>query len=481
MAASGSIRRQLGLAFKSLRDQLTSSIQVLNPAEGEVQNQDSLRASRFHLSRALVRVDELHVRWTDFIDTLGGEALEHEERIYQEFLPRAAGDDQEYNHFMDLAERARGVINEIDYLLEELPAPSTRDSQASVSDQSDQVYEQNKQNIKSEHNNQHSPIEVRLPELKMDPFYGDPKKWTTFWQLFSANIDSRPMDNIRKMSYLLAFLQGSAKELVAGFVLSNENYDRALDLLKSRYGDSRAITEALEAELMNLTPPNESSHSLRAFVDSVERICRQLEAYGTMDKSPFVSTVIKTKLPHSIISKLIEKERNSQVRWDCTRLRQELCNLVEISEEVRRCTQVKGRPQGGPVAPPVPQRNDHRPRPGHTEQFRSFGAQSRLIQSRQLPPRGKRLCSLCNGGVHFPSECPRYATPKARFQRLKEQNRCVRCLGEGHYARECPSSRICAQCQGNHHVLVCTRILNNNQKSRAQGEIVIRERSKPPR
>nr|CAD2155531.1 unnamed protein product [Meloidogyne enterolobii] len=178
----------------------------------------------------------------------------------------------------------------------------------------------------------------------MDPFYGDPNKWTTFWQLFSANIDSRPIDNIRKMSYLLAFLQGSAKELVDGFVLSNENYDRALDLFKSRYGNSRAMTEALEAELMNLTPPNESSHSLRAFVDSVERICRQLEAYGTMDKSPFVSTVIKTKLPNSIISKLIKKERNSHVRWDSARLRQELCNLVEISEEVRRFSQLKLRP-----------------------------------------------------------------------------------------------------------------------------------------
>jgi len=58
MASSGSIRRQLGLALKALRDQLIPAIQALNPAEGEVQNQDSLRAARFHLSRALVRVDE---------------------------------------------------------------------------------------------------------------------------------------------------------------------------------------------------------------------------------------------------------------------------------------------------------------------------------------------------------------------------------------------------------------------------------------
>nr|CAD2132007.1 unnamed protein product [Meloidogyne enterolobii] len=303
----------------------------------------------------------------------------------------------------------------------------------------------------------------------MDPFYGDPKKWTTFWQLFSANIDSRPMDNIRKMSYLLTFLRGPAKDLVAGFVLTNENYNRALDLLKSRYGNSRAITEALEAELMNLTPPNDSSHSLRAFVDSVERICRQLEAYGTMDQSPFVSTVIKTKLPQSIVAKLIEKERNSQVRWDSTRLRQELCNLVEISEEVRRFSQLKVRPQGGPVIPPVHQQNYYCPRTGHTEQFQSFCGQSRPIQGGQLPPPG-RLCSLCNGGVHFPSECPSYSTPQARFQRFKEQRRCFRCLGEGHCARDCPSFKICAQCQGNHHVLVCTRTLENNQDFLALAE-----------
>uniref|UniRef100_A0A914NN89 CCHC-type domain-containing protein n=1 Tax=Meloidogyne incognita TaxID=6306 RepID=A0A914NN89_MELIC len=250
----------------------------------------------------------------------------------------------------------------------------------------------------------------------------------------------------------------------------NENYNRALDLLKSRYGNSRAITEALEAELMNLTPPNDSSHSLRAFVDSVERICRQLEAFGTMDQSPFVSTVIKTKLPQSIVAKLIEKERYSQVRWDSTRLRQELCNLVEICEEVRVFSQLKVRHQGDPIVPPVHQRNDYRPRTGHTEQLYSFCAQTRPIRSRQLPPQGKRYCSLCNEGIHFPSECPSYTTPQARFQRLKEQRRCFRCLGEGHFARECPSFKICAQCQENHHVLVCTRTLENNQDFTAPEE-----------
>uniref|UniRef100_A0A914MLY7 CCHC-type domain-containing protein n=2 Tax=Meloidogyne incognita TaxID=6306 RepID=A0A914MLY7_MELIC len=324
---------------------------------------------------------------------------------------------------MELVEKAKGALGDLDFLIEEQSVPSGQSSQAGVSEVSDQLSQvtnkterQIPQNIKQENQIPVYPIGTRLPELKMDPFYGDPKKWLTFWQMFSTNIDQRPMDNIRKMRYLLTFLQGPAKDLVAGFVLTNENYNRALDLLKSRYGNSRAITEALESELMNLTPPNDSSHSLRAFVDSLEKICRQLEAFGAMDQSPFVSTVIKTKLPQSIVAKLIEKERYSQARWDSARLRQELCNLVEINEEVMRFSQLKIRPQGGPIVPPVHQINDYRPRTGHTEQFHSFCVQSRPIQGIQLPPQGKRYCSLCNEGIHFPSECP-------SFQHLRHVSR----------------------------------------------------------
>uniref|UniRef100_A0A914NI52 CCHC-type domain-containing protein n=1 Tax=Meloidogyne incognita TaxID=6306 RepID=A0A914NI52_MELIC len=481
MPSSRAIRSQLGPALNSLKGQLVSANHLLATNQNN-QNLDQIRAARFQLNRTLDRVDSLQGKWAHFLDSLEGDDLAQEEQVYERFAPRAAG-DPDYNHFVELVEKAKGVLGNLNFLIEQ-SVPSGQSSQAGVSEVSEnlsQVGEQlssvtNKTErqiphiIKQENQFPTYLIETRLPELKMDPFYGDPKKWTTFWQLFSANIDSRPMDNIRKMSYLLTFLRGPAKDLVAGFVLTNENYNRALDLLKSRYGNSRAITEALEAELMNLTPPNDSSHSLRAFVDSVERICRQLEAFGTMDQSPFVSTVIKTKLPQSIVAKLIEKERYSQVRWDSTRLRQELCNLVEICEEVRVFSQLKVRHQGDPIVPPVHQRNDYRPRTGHTEQLYSFCAQTRPIRSRQLPPQGKRYCSLCNEGIHFPSECPSYTTPQARFQRLKEQRRCFRCLGEGHCVRDCPSSKICAQCQNNHHVLVCTRSINNNQYFLAPAE-----------
>lgn len=315
---------------------------------------------------------------------------------------------------------------------------------------------------------------IRLPELRLDPFSGDPKKWPTFWQLFSANIHQSSLSKISKMSYLLTFLKGPAKDLVAGFILSNENYDQVLDLLQSRYGDTRAITEALEAELMNLQQTNESPKSLRTFVDTIETICRQLEAFGHVDTSPFISTVIKSRLPESILGKLIEKERSSGLRWNCAQLRGELRELVEIQEEVQRCTTLHQVTQDISMPTPPIKLSDAAPKENH-EPIDTFRAHSHQIQKTNCPTRGSRSCSLCGNPGHSPSKCPEYSTPQDRKCRLEEQNRCLRCLREGHVALGCPSLIPCMHCQGSHHLLVCMKAslsihgkTSNNQENHSQ-------------
>ncbi|KAL7077899.1 hypothetical protein ACQ4LE_003319 [Meloidogyne hapla] len=475
MPSSGAIRSQLGPALRALKDHLTAATALVRAEAGRDLTQ--LRAEQHHLSRTLERVDNLNDKWANLMDRLEGDDLAVEERTYQNFPPPAPEEAQQIQiHFMEIAEQARGILNEIDYLITEYEdnlesdhttADQQQEHQESVLEQQSLREEPVNPQVNHQTYQQVNPVanrgqpEIRLPELRLDPFNGDPKKWPTFWQLFSANIDQRQMDDIRKMSYLLTFLQGPAKELIAGFVLSNENYARALDLLKSRYGDSRAITEALEAELMNLPQANESSHSLRSFVDSVERICRQLEAYGHVDSSPFVSTAIKSKLPHPIISKLVEKERGSGVRWNCAQLRKELREIVEIREEVQRCATVtRGKHE---VAHPPILRNKGHPKGGQPEMTRAFVAPSQHRPAFNRSSGAGRKCSLCDAPGHFPSQCPKYPTPQDRYRRLKEQGRCMRCLNDGHFVKECPSFRVCAQCQGPHHVLVCTKGRPNNR------------------
>nr|CAD2206936.1 unnamed protein product [Meloidogyne enterolobii] len=466
MPSSGHIRRKIGLALRALKDHIIAATTLLGN-EQEAQNPARLRAERHQLIRTLERIETLDHEWTGFIDLLDGGDLEAEEQLYNTFPPNVQ-EGQVWVHFMDFAEQARGIIGELDFLLLEMEERITEASERSERTRESQRIQSRTQEEQSigENKVKDTPLlpDTRLPELKMEPFNGDPKKWPAFWQLFSINIDQRQMDNVRKMSYLLTLLQGPAKDLVAGFILSNENYTRALDLLKSRYGDNRAITEALESELMNLSPPNESCHSIRSFVDSIERICRQLEAFNIVDQSPFISTAIKSKLPRSIVSKLVEKERGAESRWNCAQLRKELINIVEIKEEVQRCTTSQAPKTRTETTENhiSSRRGNYQARQGAQEQSRTFIAPAHVHKNRPFVKFGQRECSLCHQGAHFPSKCPKYPTPQSRFNRLKEQHRCIRCLREGHSFKECHLPMLCRICQGKHSFLVCTTSTTRN-------------------
>ncbi|CAK5104534.1 unnamed protein product [Meloidogyne enterolobii] len=488
MPSSKPITCQLGPAIKVLKQHLAAANALLRAGSGR--DLAELRAMSHHLSRTLDRVDKLNEKWTILINRLKGEALAIEERIYREFPPLPPEEVQppRPKHFMEIVEQARGALNQINTLLEPYTIASSSD-QTPSSDQTlsnqkpeqqyvpahQQIDQQFNQQINQESN--HQP-DIRLPELRLDPFSGDPREWPTFWQLFSANIHHSPLSKISKMSYLLTFLKGPAKDLVAGFILSNENYDQVLDLLQSRYGDTRAITEALEAELMNLQPANESPKSLRTFVNTIEAICHQLEAFGHVDTSPFISTVIKSRLPESILGKLIEKERSSGLRWNCAQLHKELRELVEIQEEVQRCTTLQVI-QDKSMPTQLIKLSECAPKENH-EPIDTFGAHSSHQWKTNRPTRGSRSCSLCGNSGHLPSKCPEYSTPQDRKRRLEEQNRCLRCLREGHVALGCPSLIPCSQCQGSHHLLVCMNAsltlhgkASNRQENHSQSTVTL--------
>ncbi|CAK5029519.1 unnamed protein product [Meloidogyne enterolobii] len=189
---------------------------------------------------------------------------------------------------------------------------------------------------------------------------------------------------------------------------------------------------------------------LRKFLDTIERVCRQLGDYGIQDDSWIIFT-IKEKLPRGILAKLIEKERMAKQGWKVETWRSELDMLISVKEEVQRCTLNK-EPEGL-------QRRDRRPF-HNPEPTRSFPVASQ--------PK-KPCCSLCQGN-HYPSKCIKYGNPQARKDRLIEQNRCLKCLREGHRANDCPNRRCCSKCQGPHHFLVCfSRDARNHNRPKFGG------------
>ena len=111
----------------------------------------------------------------------------------------------------------------------------------------------------------------RLPKLSLPTFSGDPLSWQTFWDCFSAAVDSSPvLSGVQKFNYLRTQLQGEAARVVAGFPLTDGNYLHSVEILKERFGQRQTIVNAHMQALMNLPPPKNTVTELRAFYDSIE-------------------------------------------------------------------------------------------------------------------------------------------------------------------------------------------------------------------
>ena len=94
----------------------------------------------------------------------------------------------------------------------------------------------------------------RLPKLSLPSFSGDPLSWQTFWDSFSAAVDSSPvLSGVQKFNYLRTLLQGEAARAVAGFPLTDANYSHSVEILKERFGQTPKDRQCSHASIIEFT------------------------------------------------------------------------------------------------------------------------------------------------------------------------------------------------------------------------------------
>jgi len=95
---------------------------------------------------------------------------------------------------------------------------------------------------------------VRPKSRKLSPkrFGGDPKGWMEFCDSFEGTIDkNHTLSQHEKFQYLKDCLEGKAKQLVAGFRLTEANYAVAVQMLKDRFGREEEIGRAHYEGMIN--------------------------------------------------------------------------------------------------------------------------------------------------------------------------------------------------------------------------------------
>ena len=86
---------------------------------------------------------------------------------------------------------------------------------------------------------------TKLPKLELKTFSGGYTQWTEFYDVFKCSVDRNDtLAKVQKLQYLKSCLKGEAANLIKACALNDENYDVAMNLLKSRYDNIKTIRDA---------------------------------------------------------------------------------------------------------------------------------------------------------------------------------------------------------------------------------------------
>ena len=150
---------------------------------------------------------------------------------------------------------------------------------------------------------------IPLPPLKLKNFSGRAVDWPEFWELFDSVVNKSTTSEIQKLSYLKSLVEGEAGKLIGGLVLSDANFEVAINLLKDRYGNDDLRVRELNNKLINLKPCY-SHDDAKYFQTQLECLCRQLEAmHQSLENSQLRMLLNKNSFDHTFVKLSARKRR----------------------------------------------------------------------------------------------------------------------------------------------------------------------------
>lgn len=275
------------------------------------------------------------------------------------------------------------------------------------------------------------PAAPRLAPISIPYFNGEWRQWTTFISLFESLIDANPcLAPVQKLQYLLNYVQGEARDCIAHVVISNDNYQIALDILRRRFHNERKLCDDYVSKILDLPKVEQRSAAGILHISTV--LTTSLHGlnkcnFNTESWGPIVVNCVVRKLDEESRQKFEESLQDSRQVPTINQLQAFLDRRYQV---LLTDTNIKPRSTG----------------------TKTVAAVARPVSA---PPQKQAIkkCCLCNKN-HSIRQCETFLglTVSDRLQRARSYKLCLNCLG-GH-AGSCNSRFTCQQCKGKHHTLL---------------------------
>ena len=119
-------------------------------------------------------------------------------------------------------------------------------------------------------------------QILLPKFSGNVLEWPAFHDAFIASVDShKKLSNVQKFAHLRSCLSGRAFKCIEVYSVTNDNYSKAFQDLKNRFGRKRLLAnELVKSNLILDVPEKADGKSLRDLYDTLRNRMRSLESLG---------------------------------------------------------------------------------------------------------------------------------------------------------------------------------------------------------
>lgn len=271
---------------------------------------------------------------------------------------------------------------------------------------------------------------VKLPQASLPNFTGKIEEWLSFKDSFRSMIHDRDdITNCEKLQYLKSVLKDEALRKVQVLSITDDNYQRAWDLLQKAYEDARTLISRHLSLLLRLpVQDKETSTGLIALADESQQHLQSLNSLGVEVNDEILVTLLEEKL-----------HKNTLDKWEETLKKGVFPKLEELTEFIYRTAARISKRKIDQVSGDV---NKH-----NTFKKRKFDNKQQVF----LTTSNK--CPLCSES-HFLFRCSRFLnlSVNERIKIVKDASLCNNCL-RPHSAKDCKFGN-CKKCNKRHNTLL---------------------------
>ncbi|XP_030844258.1 uncharacterized protein LOC105444708 [Strongylocentrotus purpuratus] len=301
------------------------------------------------------------------------------------------------------------------------------------------AYTCNKNVNSVEHNLSEMMMAMHLPKPDMTCFSGNPIDYWSFCNCFDVNIEHKVQDNRMRLTYLIQFCTGKAREAIENCILLHPDtgYSRARSILQDQFGQNYIVAKAHVDRVIcraNLRPSD--SQALWDLARDMRRCQMSTSQMGYSADMSSTDTLLKIQslLPVHLQARWASKAHVAMEQSVIPNF-SHMTDFIE--QEAKIASNVFGKNIGQSFKSSSSAKRQKGSVGGRASSFAMEGGTDR-------PNNRKEACPCCKK-EHQLETCfkLRDLPQKERFIFLKKSGICFNCLKKAHLARNCPSDSTC--------------------------------------